>query len=362
MASEPQTDSDEPTPVDFQGMSCPIPLRDYPHVILGHGGGGKLSSELVEHIFLPAFQNPHLATLRDSTVFDVPQGRMAFSTDSYVVQPLFFPGGSIGDLAVNGTVNDLAMSGARPLYLSAAFILEEGFPLGTLQRIAQDMGTAARAARVSIVTGDTKVVERGHGDGCYINTAGVGIVPAGVAIDTRQAQAGDVVIVSGTIGDHGMAIMSVREGLEFEAQIASDSAALHHMVADMLTTCPEIRVLRDPTRGGLAASLNEIAQSSACGIVVEESLLPIDPTVQSACEILGFDPLLVANEGKLVCLVPPSHAAAILHTIQSHAAGSRAAIIGHVTNDFPGMVIAKTAIGATRVIPLPIGEQLPRIC
>lgn len=360
--STPNASSNGKGAVDFNGMSCPLPLQDYPNVILGHGGGGKLSSELVEHIFLPAFNNSHLAGLTDSTVFDIQEGRMAFSTDSYVVQPLFFPGGSIGDLAVNGTVNDLAMSGAKPIYLSAGFIIEEGFPIGQLKRIADDMGAAARAAGVSIITGDTKVVERGHGDGCYINTAGVGVVPNEVNISPDKACPGDVVIASGTIGDHGMAIMSVREGLEFDAQIESDSAPLNQMVADIIKACPDVRVLRDPTRGGLAASLNEIASASKCGIVIEESNLPINPTVQSACEILGFDPMLVANEGKLVCIVPGNAAGDVLLALKSNPVGINAAAIGTVVEDHPGMVIAKTPIGASRVITLPIGEQLPRIC
>jgi len=328
--------------VDFSGMSCPVPLQDYPNVILGHGGGG--------------------AGLADSTVFDVSDGRMAFSTDSYVVQPLFFPGGSIGDLAVNGTVNDLSMSGAKPVYLSAGFIIEEGFPIAQLKRIADDMGAAARAAGVAIITGDTKVVERGHGDGCYINTAGVGIVPAEVNISPDQARPSDVVIVSGTIGDHGMAIMSVREGLEFEAQIESDSAPLNQMVAEIIKVCPQVRVLRDPTRGGLAASLNEIAAASECGIVIEETNLPINPTVRSACEILGFDPLLVANEGKLVCIAPAESADDVLLAMKSNSFGGDAAVIGNVVAGHPQMVVAKTAIGASRVVTLPIGEQLPRIC
>ncbi len=350
------------TSVDFNGMSCPLPLQDYPNVIMGHGGGGKLSSELVEHVFLPAFQNVLLAGLRDSTVFEVDKGRLAFSTDSYVVQPLFFPGGSIGDLAVNGTVNDLSMSGARPLYLSAGFIIEEGFPIARLSQIANDMGVAAREAGVQIITGDTKVVERGHGDGCYINTAGVGVVREGVDLTPKQMRAGDVVLISGTIADHGMAIMSVREGLEFEARIKSDSAPLNRMVAAIVDACPDIRTLRDPTRGGVAASLNELAESSGCGIVVEETSIPINTTVQSACEILGFDPLLVANEGKLICIAPAEAAESVLRAMKSSRHGAGAAIIGQVVDEHPGMVIAKTAIGASRVITVPIGEQLPRIC
>ncbi len=349
-------------PIDFDGLVCPLPLRDYPNVVVGHGGGGKLSSELVDHVFLPAFQNDHLAKLADSAVFEVDRGRLAFSTDSYVVQPLFFPGGSIGDLAVNGTVNDLSMSGARPLYLSAGFILEEGLPITHLKQIADDMAAAARRAGVTIVTGDTKVVQRGHGDGCYINTAGVGVVPNGINVSPDQATPGDVVILSGTLGDHGMAIMSVREGLEFEAAIASDSAPLNQMVADMLAVCPDIRVLRDPTRGGLAASLNEIASASSCGIVIEETAIPINPTVHSACEILGLDPLLVANEGKLICIAPAEATDRILAAIQASPFGANAAVIGTVVADHPEMVVAKTAIGTSRVVTIPIGEQLPRIC
>lgn len=361
----PESESNEQkakSVIDLSGLSCPLPLQDYPNVILGHGGGGKLSSELVEHIFLPAFENEYLAGLNDSTVFEVAAGRLAFSTDSYVVQPLFFPGGSIGDLAVNGTVNDLAMSGARPLFLSAGFIIEEGFPITHLTKIADDMGVAARRAGVAIIAGDTKVVEKGHGDGCYINTAGVGVVPEGVNIVASRATPGDVVIVSGTLGDHGMAIMSVREGLEFESQIESDSAALNQLVAEMLQVCHRIHVLRDPTRGGLAAILNEIAAAADCGIVIEEASLPIAPAVQSACEILGFDPLHVANEGKLVCIVPADDADTVLRAMKSNALGSAAAVIGTVVMDHPAMVIAKTPIGASRVIAVPIGEQLPRIC
>lgn len=347
---------------DVKAFCCPLPWQDYPNVILGHGGGGKLSSELIEHIFLPAFNNQYLAGLNDSAVFDVAAGRLAFSTDSYVVQPLFFPGGSIGDLAVNGTVNDLAMSGANPVYLSAGFIIEEGFPIAQLKKIADGMGLAARRAGVAIIAGDTKVVEKGHGDGCYINTTGVGVVPEGVNIAPNLAVPGDVVIVSGTVGDHGMAIMSVREGLEFEARIESDSAPLNQMVADLVNVCSDVHVLRDPTRGGIAASLNEIAIASGCGIVIDEVHLPIDPTVQSACDILGFDPWLVANEGKLICIVPACAANDALKAMRSNPVGSSAAVIGKVVADHPKMVIAITSLGASRVVTVPIGEQLPRIC
>ena len=351
--------SDSP---DMNKMSCPTPLRNYPHVILGHGGGGRLSNELVEDTFLPAFENATLARLGDSAVFELPPGRLAFSTDSYVVQPLFFPGGSIGSLAVHGTVNDLSMSGAQPVHLSAGFIIEEGFPIEQLKRIADEMGAAARAAGVAIITGDTKVVERGHGDGVYINTAGIGVVPDGVHPGPNRAEPGDAVILSGTIGDHGMAIMSVREGLEFEAAIESDSAPLNEMVARILAVCPEVHVLRDPTRGGVAASLNEIAGASSCGIVIEDASIPVDPLVLSACEFLGLDPLLVANEGKLICIAPADSADAIVEAMQATPQGKRAAVIGAVVADHPGMVVTRTPVGATRVVTLPIGEQLPRIC
>jgi hydrogenase expression/formation protein HypE len=351
---------------DVSRYSCPVALRDYPHVILGHGGGGHLSRELIEGVFLRAFGNPVLDRLGDSSVLDVAGdlagGRLAFSTDSYVVRPLFFPGGSIGDLAVNGTVNDLAMSGARPLFLSAGFIVEEGCAVAELARIADAMAAAARRAGVTIVTGDTKVVERGHGDGCYVNTAGIGVVPAGTAVGTEVIRPGDAVLVSGTIGDHGMAIMSVREGLEFGAAIESDSAALHGLVAAMLTACPSIRMLRDPTRGGVATSLNEIAGAANLGIEIDEGAIPVQPAVAAACEILGLDPLLVANEGKLLAIVPREAAAAIVAAMRGHEHGTQAAVIGRVVADHSGLVAMRTSLGGTRIIPMPIGEQLPRIC
>lgn len=347
---------------DITKWICPLPLRDYPTVVMGHGGGGKLSSELIEHIFLPAFRNEALEGMADSSVLPAPAGRLAFSTDSYVVQPLFFPGGCIGDLAVNGTVNDLCMSGAMPLYLSAGFILEEGFPIAQLGAIAQSMGAAARAAGVQIVTGDTKVVDNGHGDGCYINTSGIGVLPDHVNINPTQARPGDIVILSGTIGDHGMAIMSMREGLEFETILRSDSAALHAMVASLLQYSPHLRVLRDPTRGGLGTSLNEIALQSKVGIIIDERQLPILPDVQSACDLLGMDPIYVPNEGKLVAIVDPSIAELALATMRACTYGERSAIIGAVTTEHSGMLAARTAIGGTRIIPLQIGEQIPRIC
>jgi hydrogenase expression/formation protein HypE len=352
---------------DFSNFVCPAPLRDYPHVILGHGGGGALTHELIEGIFLPAFSNPLLDRLGDSTVLDVAGelaggGRLAISTDSYVVRPLFFPGGSIGELAVNGTVNDLAMSGARPLYLTAGFIIEEGFPVAELAAVADAMAKAARGAGVRIVTGDTKVLERGHGDGVYINTAGIGMVPPGVAIGAAPIRAGDVVLLSGMIGDHGMAIMSVREGLAFESRIESDTAPLHGLVAAMLGVCPDIRMLRDPTRGGVATSLNEISGLAACGIEIDESAVPVHAHVASACEILGLDPLLVANEGKLLAVVPAEATERVLAAMRAHEHGREAVVLGRVVAEHPRMVVMRTAVGGTRVIPMPIGEQLPRIC
>jgi hydrogenase expression/formation protein HypE len=345
----------------FQDWTCPLPLRDYPNIVLGHGGGGKLTAELVEHLFLPAFHNPALMNLGDSSVLTVPSGRLAYSTDSFVVRPLFFPGGSIGELAVNGTVNDLAMSGARPLYLSAGFILEEGFPVASLGDIVARMAEAARQAGVQIVTGDTKVVERGHGDGVYINTSGVGVIPDGVNIGPGRARPGDAIIVSGTIGDHGMAIMSVREGLEFDTIIQSDCASLAGLVADLLPI-GGIHALRDPTRGGVATSLNEIAAASKVGMVIDDVLLPVEPQVQAACDLLGLDPLFVANEGKLVAIVDSAHAEAILQKMMAHPVGRRSCIIGRVTNEHPGLLVSKTRIGAMRVVPMQLGEQLPRIC
>ena len=355
-----------PTP-DFTRFTCPAALRDRPQIVMGHGGGGALSRDLIEHVFLPAFGNPVLERLGDSSVLDVPGllaggGRLAFSTDSYVVRPLVFPGGSIGDLAVHGTVNDLAMSGAQPLYLSAGFILEEGLPITELVGIVNRMAAAARAAGVDIVTGDTKVVERGHGDGVYINTAGIGVVPPGIDLGPHQIRPGDALLVSGTLGDHGMAIMSVREGLEFEAAIASDTAPLHGLVARMLAACPEIRLLRDPTRGGVATSLNEIADLAKLGLEIDEQAIPVTPVVANACEILGLDPLQVANEGKLLAVVPAEAAEAVLAAMRAHAYGREATILGRVVADHPRLVVVRTAIGGTRVVPMPIGEQLPRIC
>jgi hydrogenase expression/formation protein HypE len=348
--------------INFDNWVCPMPLRDYPQIVLGHGGGGKLSQDLVEHLFLPAFQNDALASLADGAVLSVAGVRLAFSTDSYVVRPLFFPGGSIADLAVNGTVNDLAMLGAKPLFLSAGMIIEEGLPIQTLGTLVEQMAAAARRAGVQIVTGDTKVVDKGHGDGVYINTSGIGLIPEGVDIAPQNARPGDVVLVSGMIGDHGMAIMSVREGLEFETIIASDSAPLNGLVVAMLDIAPGIHVLRDPTRGGVASSLNEIARTAGVGIELEDRRLPVRPEVAAACELLGMDPIYVANEGKLLAIVPSAQAEPLLAVMRQHPLGRDAAVIGQVTAEHPGIVTSKTGIGGRRVVSMQIGEQLPRIC
>ncbi len=346
----------------IESWTCPMPLRDQPHIVMGHGGGGKLSSELIRHLFLPAFGDQELDVLADAAALDLPADRVAFSTDSFVVRPRFFPGGDIGELAVNGTVNDLAMRGAVPRFLSVGFILEEGLPLEELGMIAQSMAKAAAAADVRLVTGDTKVVDRGHGDGVYINTAGIGTIPAGVDISPGRVVPGDVVVVSGTIGDHGMAIMSVREGLGFETDIVSDTAPLHRIVADLLAEGIDVHALRDPTRGGLAAALNEIAGTSGVGVVVEETAVPVRRAVASACEMLGMDPMYVANEGKLVAFVSEGDADRAVEVMRRHPEGADAVRIGTAVADHPGLVVGKTTLGATRVIDTQIGEQLPRIC
>ena len=346
----------------FEGWTCPLPLRDSPTIVMGHGGGGAMSAELVDHVFLPSFADATLEQLGDSAVLDVAGGRLAFSTDSFVVRPLFFPGGSIGDLAVNGTVNDLAMSGAQALFLSTAFILEEGTDIAKVGAVAKRLGDAAMRAGVRIVTGDTKVVETGHGDGVYINTAGIGLVPDGVDLRPDRAQPGDLVIVSGDIGVHGIAIMSVREGLQFGTEIQSDCQPLNGLVAAMLAVTSDIHVLRDPTRGGVATSLNEIAKASKVGIALDERVLPIPEVVANACAFLGLDPLQVANEGKLLAFVPSERAEEVLVAMRAHPAGADAVVIGECVEAHPGMVAATTGFGASRVVDLPIGEQLPRIC
>lgn len=362
MPEAPIGESGTPASIDMEAWVCPAPLRDAPSILMGHGGGGAMSAELIEHLFLPAFGSAAQADLGDSAVLQVGADRLAFSTDSYVVRPLFFPGGSIGGLAVNGTVNDLAMAGAQPIALSTAFILEEGTPLTELARVAHSVGTAATAARVKLVTGDTKVVDSGHGDGVYINTTGIGLVDRRADIRPQRARAGDAVIVSGHIGVHGVAVMSCREGLEFATTIASDSAPLNGLVAAMIDTGADIHTLRDPTRGGVGATVNEIARVADVGIALDERSLPIPGEVRDACGLLGLDPLYVANEGKLIAFVAPDDVDRVLSAMHAHPYGVDAAVIGSCVAEHPGMVVARTGLGGTRVVDLPIGEQLPRIC
>ena len=332
-------------------------------VDLSHGAGGRAMGRLIEDIFHEAFDNDWLRAGNDQSAFEVGAGRMVMTTDGYVVSPLFFPGGDIGKLAVNGTINDVAMAGAKPLYLSASFIIEEGFPFADLKRIAQSMGEASRAAGVPIITGDTKVVERGKADGVFVTTCGVGAVMAGLVLSSDRARPGDVVIVSGTMGDHGVAVMSKRENLEFETEILSDTAALHGLVADMVAACgPQLRVMRDPTRGGLAATLNELAHSSGVGFSIEESAIPIRAEVAAACEFLGLDPLNVANEGKLVAIVAPEAADALLAVMKAHPLGRESAILGRAVVDENRFVEMRTAFGGGRIVDWLAGEQLPRIC
>ena len=345
-------------------FTCPIPITDYPAVLLAHGGGGKLTHQLIEKMMLPAFGNPELDARHDGAVFSLPQGsRLAFTTDAYVVRPLFFPGGDIGSLAVHGTVNDLAMCGARPLALSAAFIVEEGLPMETLWQVVQSMSAAARQAGASIVTGDTKVVDRGKADGLFITTAGVGVVEHDVRIAPQSVRPGDAVLISGDIGRHGMAIMAVREGLEFESAIESDSAPLAGPVLSLLDAGVEVHCLRDLTRGGLASALKEIAEAAQAGIAVEEARIPVRGDVQAACEILGFDPLYVANEGRFVAFVAPQDAPRALDILRAHPLSAGAQVIGSVDGaGRPGAVTMKSRIGATRIVVMLSGEQLPRIC
>ena len=331
-------------------------------VDMTHGSGGRAMAQLIEELFVRHFDNDLLRQGNDQALFTPPSGRLVISTDGHVVSPLFFPGGDIGSLSVHGTINDVAMSGARPLYLSAGFILEEGFPLADLERIVISMAAASRSAGVPVVTGDTKVVERGKGDGVFITTTGVGVVPEGLDISGTNARPGDATLVSGPIGDHGVAIMSSRENLEFETAIVSDSAALHGLVAQMVAAVPEIRCLRDPTRGGLAATLNEIAHQSGVGMRLAEDDIPLRPEVDAACELLGLDPLYVANEGKLVAICPRDRAAALLEVMQAHDRGTGAAIIGEVVEDDMGFVTMETGFGGTRIVDWLAGEQLPRIC
>ncbi len=344
-----------------RGYVKPLDLK-HGRVDMMHGSGGRAMAQLIDELFAAQFDNEWLNQQNDQAAFDLPPGRVVMATDSHVVSPLFFPGGDIGSLSVHGTVNDVAMSGARPLYLAASFILEEGLPLADLQRIVVSMAAAAREAGVPIVTGDTKVVEQGHGDGVFITTTGVGVVPDGVVISGDRARPGDRILVSGSIGDHGVAIMSVRESLSFGTSIESDTQALHDLVADMLQAAPGIHVLRDPTRGGVATTLNEIAQQSGVGMHLQESAIPVRGEVKSACEFLGLDPLYVANEGKLLAIVPAEQADTLVAAMRAHPKGAEAAIIGEVVEDQHHFVQMETAFGGRRIVDWLAGEQLPRIC
>jgi len=346
----------------LSSLSCPVPLPALDRVLLGHGSGGRLSADLLQSVFLPAFENPMLSRLDDQAIVKVNGECLAFTTDSFVVKPLFFSGGDIGSLAVHGTVNDLAMGGARPLFLSVAFILEEGLPLETLRRVVESLRKAAVAAQVEVVTGDTKVVDKGSCDGMFINTSGIGSVKAGLHLSADLARPGDRILLSGPIGEHGIAILAVREGLEFENPVRSDSAPLHSLVAEMLKTSEGIRCMRDPTRGGLSSSLNEIAVRSGVGMTIEERSIPIREEVRGACEMLGLDPFYVANEGKLVAIVEPGAAQPLLETMRRHPLGREAQIIGTVTAEDPGLVVMRTTLGTTRIVDMLAGDQLPRIC
>ena len=342
--------------------ACPLPITNYREIVLAHGSGGKLSQQLIKEMVLPQFRNELLEPLHDGAIFSLGDQRLAFSTDSFVVSPIFFPGGDIGKLAVHGTANDLAMCGARPLYLSASFILEEGLPMEEFWRVVQSMREAAASAAVTLVTGDTKVVDRGKADKLFINTSGIGVVPDGVNIQPARAKPGDSIIISGPIAVHGIAIMSVREGLEFETEITSDTAPLHALVDAMIAAKIDIHVLRDPTRGGVTSALTEIAQTAKVGVLLDEALIPISEEVKGACEILGLDPLYVANEGKLLAIVANEDADLTLATLKSHPLGRDAAVIGRVLDEHPGFVMMKTRVGGTRVVDMLSGEQLPRIC
>lgn len=347
----------------MEGPVCPVPLRHTEKIVMGHGSGGRMTQELIERVFAPHFHNPALDEGNDFARLVLPAGgRLSISTDSHIVSPLFFPGGDIGHLAVCGTVNDVAMAGAKPLYLTAGFILEEGLPVEQLERIAASMRTAADEAGVQIVAGDTKVAERGKADGVFITTTGVGWIPDGRMIGGQLAQPGDVVLISGTMGDHGIAILAARGELGFETDARSDSAPLNGLIETVLAAAPDTHVLRDPTRGGLATTLNEIAHQSKTAILLEEKAVPVLPAVRAACEMLGFDPLYVANEGKLIVIVPEDQAQAALDAMHAHPYGKNAARVGKIQADPAGRVLMRTLIGGTRVLDMLAGEMLPRIC
>ncbi|HUG70596.1 MAG TPA: hydrogenase expression/formation protein HypE [Pirellulaceae bacterium] len=352
---------------DLESRNCPIPRVQYEHVLMGHGSGGKMTADLIRQTFLPLLADETLARLEDQATLTLsPSGdspvRLALTTDSFVVQPIFFPGGDIGQLAVHGTVNDLAVGGARPLYLAAAFILEEGLPLADLQKIVASMRLACEEAGVRLVTADTKVVDRGKGDKIFITTTGVGIVPSNCRLSIQAARPGDRILVSGTVGDHGIAIMSVREGIEFETILESDTAPLVDLAQSLLAACPDIRCMRDPTRGGLSSALHELADGSRVGIRLVEAAIPLRDEVRAACEMLGLDPLYVASEGKLIAVVPSEDAERALAALRAHPLGRNAAIIGDVVAEHPGMVTICPPLGGERIVTMLAGEQLPRIC
>jgi len=346
---------------DFSA-ACPLPISQYPHVLMAHGGGGRLMHRLLEDVFGKAFSNPLLDTRHDSAQFNVPLGRLAMTTDSYVVRPIFFPGGDIGSMAVHGTVNDLAMSGARPLYLTSAFIIEEGLPMQTLWRVVCSMRDAAKKCGVQIITGDTKVVDKGKGDGLFINTTGIGVLEHSLNIAPQNVQPGDAVIVSGDLGRHGMAIMAVREGLEFESQIESDSAAVHEPILELIKAGAEIHCLRDLTRGGLASALNEIAEAAGVKIAIEQNAVPVRADVNAACEILGLDVLHVANEGRFVAFVPAQEVESVLAILRQHEVSGNSVVIGRAIEKASPLVTVKSTLGVSRILDMPSGEQLPRIC
>lgn len=346
----------------IEGFSCPASFSKYDKILLAHGGGGTLMHDLISNIFLKQFDNPFLNVLHDGATFEINGTRFAFTTDSFVVDPIFFPGGDIGKLAVNGTINDLAVCGAKPLFLSAAFIIEEGFSFEELWTIVSSMKTAAEFANVKIVTGDTKVVDKGKGDKIFINTAGIGIVKNGINISPKNCKPGDVVIINGNIAEHGIAIMAKRLGLEFETEILSDCAPLNGLVESILEVSSNVKMMRDATRGGLASVLNEIALSSGFGVLLDELSIPVAEQVKGVCEILGYDPLYIANEGKIVLIVDPNDSEKVLSAMRKHPFGENSEIIGEITIENPGLVAMKTSIGTKRIVDMLSGEQLPRIC
>lgn len=348
--------------IRLPAFECPVPIASSDRILLGHGSGGKLTAQLVERTIVPSLRNPILEALDDQAFVPVGAQRVAFTTDSFVVSPIFFPGGDIGELAVNGTVNDLAMGGATPLFLSLSLILEEGLPIADLERVLASVKRAADRAGVSVVTGDTKVVGKGSGDKVFVNTAGIGAPRADVDLGAHRVAPGDAILVSGTVGDHGMTILSTREGLALDGDLVSDTAPLHELAAALLDACPDVHAMRDPTRGGLAATLVEIASRRRLGIAIDETRVPVRDVVRGACEIFGLDPLLVANEGKLAAFVPAESADRALAALRAHPLGREAARVGLVTSEHAGTVVVRTPIGGRRVLDLPFAEALPRIC